>query len=217
MTEEVVHCLSPEEVQIVLRELADWSISWDARSRGSQKFTSITLTPKMKCIPSVWQSPKTCLLLGEMNGKDSYKNLSQRMGPFWHEIQQLYDGTEVKFAFAGRTLRMPVTLTFPADMCAHWALFQLGGNAHDDVCMHCMVKYCELGRVFCTYHVEEHDTVQSIAENHGITALELRAINPGPSVPPDREEKLKLLDIGEALPQILGECSPCLSYIMWSC
>jgi hypothetical protein len=25
------------------------------------------------------------------------------------------------------------------------------------------------------------------------------------------------LDIGEALPQILGECSPCFSYIMWSC
>ena len=44
---EVVHCLTVVEVNMVLKELADWSISWDARSRASQCFTSITLSPKM--------------------------------------------------------------------------------------------------------------------------------------------------------------------------
>ena len=132
-----------------------------------------------------------------MDGKDTHKNLSERMGPIWMEIQSLYDGQQVQFVFGGRTLNMDVTITFPADMCAHWALFQVGGIVHGEglVCMHCMGTYRELGRVFSTYEVQERDSLRSIAIRHGITLEELRTINP-PAHHADREETLKMLDTG---------------------
>ena len=148
--------LTLEEVHTVLDELGDWSLSWDARARNALCFTSVTLTPKMRSLPKVWQSPKTCLLLGEMEGKDSTDNLRNRMGPFWHEIQELYDGQQVSFAFGGVKLSLTVRLTFPADMCAHWALFTIGGRAQGlgHVCLHCYAKYKDLGKVFCHHLIK---------------------------------------------------------------
>jgi len=132
-----------------------------------------------------------------MTGKDSYLNLKQHQLPLWQELQELVDGAIVKFSVQGVQLTMPLTLTFPADMCAHWSAFKVGGGGKkpsDKVCGRCNVPYSHLGRVFDSYEVKPGDTLQTVANKHDIDVNELRTINPPASAGDAHELALSRLD-----------------------
>jgi hypothetical protein len=134
-------------------------------------------------------------VLAEMTGKDHYDNLVQHQSALWKELQDLVNGDTVVFSVKGVKLTLPLTLTFPADMSAHWSAFKAGGGGkkgEDCICHRCNVPYSHLGRVFTTYEVKCGDTLQKIAHEHDITVNELRVINPDND--PITETALSILD-----------------------
>jgi hypothetical protein len=104
---EVVHHLTQEQLKLVLHELREWAISWDGRSRNSLCFASTTLSPKMDCLPREWQSPKSVVLLGEMEGKDNNTEMNGRMRSFWDQVERMLRKEEhVTFHFDGQELQV---------------------------------------------------------------------------------------------------------------
>jgi len=118
----VVHQLTTDEYQLVMKQLAHWAISQDGRSRGKCHFASTTIQPKIPCLKELFQAPKSVILVGEMDGKDNNKNMKERMGPFWAQLEQfILNEKKVTFHYEGRALQVRLPALGPAPLgCCCW-------------------------------------------------------------------------------------------------
>lgn len=176
--------LTEEQFQMVLQELGDWAISFDARCSKTRAltYTSFVCSPKMPSLPSEWQSPKSCRTIVEVEGNDDSKNLKANSLKFWIEVLEIYLGKPVVANIGGRKVDVRMNFKFPADMSSHWSACDTTdakGFIHADsqVCQRCRVTYSQLGVVFDLHTVLVGDTLNSIAKRYGIDVRELQLIN----------------------------------------
>lgn len=176
--------LTEEQFQLVLQELGDWAISFDARCSKTRAltYTSFVCTPKMPSLHTEWQTPKSCRTILEVEGNDDSKNLKANSLKFWIEVLELYCGKPVEANIGGRKVAVRMNFKFPADMSSHWSACDTTdakGFIHADsqVCQRCRVTYSQLSVVFDLHIVLPGDTLNTIATRYGIDVHELQLIN----------------------------------------
>jgi hypothetical protein len=177
--------LTEEQYQAVLKEIVDWKISFDARTSKTRAltFTSFVTSPLMSCLPHEWQKPGSVKTLLECEGQDHTPNLRDNSKKFWDNIQEIVDKKRsVSINVRGRVSEVYLHFKFPADMSAHWSVFDCVDakgfiKADSQVCHRCKCTYSQLPVVFDMHTIQAGETLRSIAERYGVDTHELEVIN----------------------------------------
>eukprot|EP00245_Coleochaete_scutata_P008444 TRINITY_DN2573_c0_g3_i1.p1 TRINITY_DN2573_c0_g3~~TRINITY_DN2573_c0_g3_i1.p1 ORF type:complete len:517 (+),score=45.54 TRINITY_DN2573_c0_g3_i1:480-2030(+) len=162
--------------------MAEFAVSFDGRSRGkNNNYLTCTIGSKFATFHKQWQSKEWVFSVCEVKGNDSASNLESNCTMFWEEVQKLVDGYKIPVRWRDKVIEFRITLTFPADMKAHWALTRqggAGGTIHSGrPCHRCECTKGELDQVFEIRVLKSEDSLTSLATECGVFPRDLKMVN----------------------------------------